>query len=109
MFGVNHVYNADYNTFMIFFFYVFQFLDTCVYNMNISAPANINELTYALLKHNKLYYLPTGKKEEKKKKERRSNIKHNDDKSVMTKSKHLFECIQTLINYDGSKPKFINV
>jgi hypothetical protein len=36
--------------------------------MNISAPANINELTYALLKHNKLYYLPTGKKEEKKKK-----------------------------------------
>lgn len=44
MFGVNHVYNADYNTFMQFFFHVFQILNTCVYYMNISthAPANID-------------------------------------------------------------------
>jgi hypothetical protein len=72
--------------------------------MNIStpAPANIDELPLT----NYIIYL-LGKK--KRKKERRSNIKHNDDKSVMTKSKHLFGYIQTLINHDGSKPNFINV
>jgi hypothetical protein len=45
-----------------FLYFVFQVLNTCVYKMNISTPANIDELAFALLKHNKLYYLPTGKK-----------------------------------------------
>jgi hypothetical protein len=33
--------------------------------------ANIDELTFALLKHNKLYYLPTGKKKKEKKKRKK--------------------------------------
>jgi len=38
------MYNADYNTFMIFFFFfhVFKYLNTCVYKMNISTLANID-------------------------------------------------------------------
>jgi len=66
--------------------------------------ANIDELTFALLKHYIIYLLEKRKKKEIK--ERRNNIKHNDDKSVMTKSKILFRCIQTLIKHDGSKPHF---
>jgi hypothetical protein len=44
MFGVNHVYNADYNTFMLFFFF------TCFISAHAlaPAPANIDELTFAL-------------------------------------------------------------
>lgn len=121
MFGVNHVYNTDYNTFMIIFFSRVSIFKHLCYNMNISTPANIDEVTFALLNiTNYIIYL-LGKK--KKKKERRSNIKHNDDKSTilichwdstctlvswsaMTMSKHLFGRIQTLINHDGSKPHF---
>jgi len=72
MFGVNHVYNADYNTFMLFFFHVFQFVNTCVYNMNIStpAPANIDELPLT----NYIIYLLGKKKKERKKEEVTLNI-----------------------------------